>query len=131
MSDWRDFILWWGLSLLAASTIVGAKVGLLLWGLAPNPPADPELAAHWRRRRRWLAYAELSALPAFATISVALAAHRQADPIVSVLIAMALGGIGFTLLLDAVQWLFRKRLGLPIPGADAAATAEPGKSSDA
>ncbi len=30
----------------------------------------------------------------------------------SVLIAMALGAIGFTLLLDGIQWLFRQRIGL-------------------
>jgi hypothetical protein len=30
-----------------------------------------------------------------------------------VLISMALGAVGFTMLLDGVQWLFRQRLGLP------------------
>lgn len=131
MTDWRDFLLWWALDFLAAASIVGAKIGLLLWGLAPNPPDEPALAAHWRRRRRWLAYAELSALPAFSTISVALAAHRQSDPIVSVLIALALGGIGFTLLCDGVQWMFRKRLGLPEVSPAASHTAPHGDKTDA
>jgi hypothetical protein len=112
VSDWRDFLIWWLVSLIAAATIVGGKIGLLLWRLAPDPPSDPELAAHWRRRRRWLAYAELSALPAFATVSIAVTIQREAEPIMSVLIAMALGAIGFTLLLDGIQWLFRQRIGL-------------------
>lgn len=113
MDDWREFLIWWLLSLLSAATVVGGKIGLFLWKMAPDPPSDPVLAAHWRRRRRWLAYAELSALPAFATVAVAITAQRQAEPILAVLIAMALGAVGFTLLLDGVQWLFRQRLGLP------------------
>lgn len=117
MNDWREFLIWWLASLLAAATIVGGKIGLFLWKMAPDPPADPILAAHWSRRRRWLAYAELSALPAFATVAVAITAHRQAEPIVAVLIAMGLGAVGFTLLLDGVQWLFRQRIGLPAPQA--------------
>lgn len=114
MHDWRDFLVWWLLSMLGAATVVGAKLGMLLYGISPEQPSDPVMIEHWNRRRRWLTYAELSALPAFATIAVAIAAQRQADPILSVLIAMALGGIGFTLLLDALQWLFRIRVGLPI-----------------
>lgn len=113
MNDWREFTIWWLVSLLSAATVVGGKIGLFLWKMAPDPPSDPVLATHWRRRRRWLAYAELSALPAFATVAVAITAQRQAEPIMSVLIAMALGAVGFTLLLDGVQWLFRQRLGLP------------------
>lgn len=113
MTDWRDFLFWWFCSLLAGATVVGGKLGVLLWKMAPDPPSDPVLAAHWRRRRRWLAYAELSALPAFATIAIAITVHRQAEPILSVLISMALGAVGFTMLLDGVQWLFRQRLGLP------------------
>lgn len=112
MHDWKDFLLWWALSMLGAATIVGGKLGLLLWGLAPDPPLDAVLAAHWRRRRRWLAYAELSALPAFATIAIGITAHRQFAPVSAVLIAMALGAIGFTLLLDGAQWIFRRRLRL-------------------
>ena len=115
MSDWREFMLWWTFSILAAATVVGAKLGMLLFAMAPDPPADAALAAHWRRRRRWLVYAELSALPAFATISVTLTVHGDFDPIMSVLVSMALGAIGFVLLLDAVQWLFRKRIGMPQP----------------
>lgn len=70
---------------------------------------------HWRRRRRWLAYSEVSALPAFATIGVTAVAYGDLSPILGVLIAMALGAIGFPLFLDGAQWLFRKRLGMPTP----------------
>ncbi len=122
-SDWREFMLWWFFSILSATTVVAAKLGLLLFALAPDPPSDPDLAAHWRRRRRWLTYAELSALPAFATISVTAAVHQNYSPVTSVLIAMGLGGIGFTLLLDAVQWLFRKRIGMPQPSSSGTAAA--------
>lgn len=115
MTDWREFMLWWTFSILAAATVVGAKLGMLLFAMAPDPPEEPELAAHWRRRRRWLVYAELSALPAFATIAVTLTAHGNLEPIMSVLLSMGLGGVGFVLLLDAVQWLFRKRIGMPQP----------------
>lgn len=93
--------------------MVGGKLGLMLFRLATDPPADPILAQHWQRRRRWLTYAELSALPAFATIAVAITAHQQLEPIASVLISMALGGIGLTLLIDGIVWKVRERLGLP------------------
>lgn len=117
MTDWREFMFWWAVSVLSSATVVTAKLGMLLFAMAPDPPSDPELAAHWRRRRRWLTYAELSALPAFATISVTAAMHQNYSPVTSVLIAMGLGGIGFTLLLDAVQWLFRRRIGMPHPSS--------------
>lgn len=116
VSDWRDFLFWWLACLIAGATVVGGKLGVFLWKMAPDPPSDPALAAHWRRRRRWLAYAELSALPAFATIALAVTVQRAAEPILSVLISMALGAIGFTLLLDGIQWVFRQRLGLPGAG---------------
>jgi hypothetical protein len=113
MKDWQDFLIWWAVSLLAAAMMAGGKLGMMLFRLANDPPADPVLAEHWKRRRRWLTYAEFSALPAFATISVAITAQQQLDPIFSVLISMALGGIGLTLLIDGLVWKFRKRLGLP------------------
>jgi Trk-type K+ transport system membrane component len=65
------------------------------------------------RSGRWLAYSEVSALPAFATIGVTAVAYGDLSPIAGVLIAMVLGAIGFPLFLDGAQWLFRKRLGMP------------------
>ncbi|MCC6478346.1 MAG: hypothetical protein IT552_03975 [Sphingomonadaceae bacterium] len=113
MNDWREFIFWWLASLIAGATIVGGKLGMFLFRISSDPPDDVKAAAHWLRRRRWLAYSELSALPAFATIGVSIVAYYKIDPILSVLISMFLGGVGFVLLLDGVQWLFRKRLGMP------------------
>lgn len=111
----RDYFTLWVLSVLASATIVGGKIGMFVWGLAPDPPVEPTAAMHWRRRRRWLAYSEVSALPAFATIGVTAVAYGDLSPILGVLIAMALGAIGFPLFLDGAQWLFRKRLGMPTP----------------
>lgn len=115
MSDWRAFFFWWLTSLFAAGTVVAAKLGLRLYGLAGDPPVDPVLAQHWHRRRRYVAVGEVSALPAFATISVVLVSFYHLDPVAAVLIAMAQGMVGFALLLDGAAWLFRKRLGLPEP----------------
>lgn len=117
MQSPREYLIWWIIFLLSSATIVGARIALFVWRLAPNPPEDPVLASHWARRRRWTAWSELSALPAFATITVTAVSYWNLDPIAGVLIAMALGGVGFALLLDGVQWLFRKRLGMPDPGA--------------
>jgi hypothetical protein len=116
-TDWRDFFFWWVASLFAAGTVVAAKLGLRLYGLAGDPPLDPALAAHWHRRRRYVAIGEVSALPAFATVSVVLVSFYHLNPVAAVLIAMAQGMVGFALLLDGAAWLFRKRIGLPAPAA--------------
>lgn len=112
LEDWREFLFWWAASLFAATTVVVARLGLKLYGAAPDLPDDPALALHWRRRRQYVALAELSALPAFATISVVLVSYQQLDPVAAVLLAIAQGFIGFPLLLDGAAFLFRRRLGL-------------------
>lgn len=124
MTDWRESVFWWLASLLASATIVGGKICFMLFRLASDPPDDAKLFAHWQRRRRWLLISEVSALPAFATISVSLVVYRQLDPILSVLISMFLGAVGFALLLDAAQWVFRKRLGMPTPSVETGAPQE-------
>ncbi len=117
MDDWRDFLIWWSLSIAAAATVVIGRLGMSLFRLSQDPPEDERGAKIWERRRRWLAWSELMALPSFATIAVSLVAYWKLDPIVSVLMSMFLGGVGFALLLDAAQWLFRKRLGMDQPTA--------------
>lgn len=102
--------------ILAAATIAGGRIGYTLWRVSPDEPDDPVKAKHWRRRRRWLVFSELSALPAFATLAVTAVEHWGLSPVAGVLIAMALGGVGFAMLLDALQYLFRKRMGLPEGG---------------
>jgi hypothetical protein len=115
-TDWRDFFFWWVASLFAAGTVVAAKLGLRLYGLAGDPRSiragralapPPPLCGD---RRGF-------ALPAFATVSVVLVSFYHLNPVAAVLIAMAQGMVGFALLLDGAAWLFRKRIGLPAPAA--------------
>lgn len=125
INDWRDFFFWWLASLFASTMVVVARLGMRLYGdAAGDPPADPVMEAHWARRRRWLAIGELSALPAFATLSVVLVSYYDLDPVAGVLIAIGQGFVGFPLLLDGAAWLFRKRIGM----AGAAPTAGEGNA---
>jgi hypothetical protein len=112
LEDWREFLFWWAASLFAATTVVVARLGIRLYGATPDLPDDPVLALHWRRRRQYIAMAELSALPAFATISVVLVSYQQLNPVAAVLLAIGQGFIGFPLLLDGAAFLFRRRIGL-------------------
>lgn len=112
LEDWREFLFWWAASLFAATTVVVARLGLKLYGASPDFPDDPVLALHWRRRRQYVALAELSALPAFATISVVLVSYQQLDPVAAVLLSIAQGFVGFPLLLDGAAFLFRRRIGM-------------------
>lgn len=113
----RDYLIWWLIFLLTSATVVGARIALFLWRLAPDPPEDPVLARHWARRRRWTAWSELAALPFFATATVTAVKYWSLDPVAGVLIAMVLGGVGFALLLDGVQFLFRRRIGMEPPAS--------------
>lgn len=108
-------MVWWVISLLAVAPLVGAKVLFTLFRLAPDPPKDRVAARHWRRRRLGLAYAELLATPSFATAGVAITRHFKLTAETSVGISMILGAIGFTLLLDGIQYLFRLRIGMAQP----------------
>lgn len=112
LNDWRDFLFWWCAALFAGTMVVVARLGIKLFGTAIDPPEDAAMALHWARRRRWLAISEISALPAFATVSVVLVAYYQLNPIAAVLIAIAQGFVGFPLLLDGASWLFRQRIGM-------------------
>lgn len=104
-----EILLYWTISLFGALAVVAGKLGLKLFALATDPPEDPVLAAHWRRKRLWLTYSELLALPAFATIGVTSTIYLHWEPVTSVLIAMALGGLGFGFLLDALKYLAEKK----------------------
>jgi Trk-type K+ transport system membrane component len=109
----KEFMWWWAIFLATSATMIIARLFFMLGVMNYDPPLDPALYRHWARRRLWIALAELSALPAFATFSLVIVIYREVSPYLGVLIAMFLGGIGFLLLLDALQWLFRKRLGMP------------------
>lgn len=107
-----DLAILWVLSGLTALTGVAAKLAYVLFVLAADPPIDPEAALHWERRRRWLTYAEISALPLFATIGVTATIYFQLPPVLSVIISMLLGALGFGFFLHAIQTITRRRLGL-------------------
>lgn len=106
-----DFLLW-VLSLVAGLALCGARLGWLLFGVAPEPPADPAAFGLWQRKRRWLVFSEISALPAFATISVMVGRLRAWPTEGVILFSMVLGALGFAFFLDALQTLVRRRVGL-------------------
>ncbi|AIT79101.1 hypothetical protein [Novosphingobium pentaromativorans] len=106
-----DFLLWL-LSLFGGLALCGARLGWLLFGVAPVPPADPVALDLWRRKRRWLVISEISALPAFATISVMIGKIRAWPVEGVVLFSMVLGALGFAFFLDALQTIVRRRMGL-------------------
>lgn len=112
MSTKTDLAILWLASALGALTMIGGRMGLYLFGLAQDPPVDPVALDLWRRRRRWLAYSELSALPACATIALTATIYFELPPIASVVISMMLGALGFAFLLNGVQFLVRRKLGM-------------------
>ncbi|MCE7797847.1 hypothetical protein LWE61_14945 [Sphingobium sufflavum] len=118
----RESVWLWFLCIVATSTVIGGKLGAVFWGLAAEPPSDPAEFSRWQRRRRWSAYSEISALPAFATIGVVAVYYGALNPIAAVPISMTLGAVGFPLLLHGAQLLYRdrlKRLGISLPGEEA------------
>lgn len=108
-----DDLLLWLASLASGLALCGARLGWLLFGAAPEPPGDPAAFALWQRKRRWLIFSELSALPAFATISMTIGRLRAWPTEGVILLSMVLGALGFAFFLDALQSLVRQRMGLP------------------
>lgn len=108
----RDDFLLWLLSLFGGLALCGARLGWLLFGVAPNPPVDAEAFNLWQRKRRWLIFSELSALPAFATISVLVGRLREWPVEGVILLSMVLGALGFAFFLDALQTIVRRRVGM-------------------
>lgn len=108
---WEDIVLWL-LNLLAGLALCGARLGWLLFKIAPEPPEDLQALDLWRRKRRWLVISELSALPAFATLAIIVGRLRNWPLEGTILFSMTLGALGFAFFLDALQTLVRKRLGM-------------------
>lgn len=108
----KDDILLWLLSLAGGLALCGARLGWLLFRVAPDPPVEPEGLRLWERKRRWLIISELSALPAFATISVLVGRLRDWPVEGVIMLSMVLGALGFAFFLDALQTLVRRRLGI-------------------
>lgn len=107
-----DDILLWLMSLIGGLALCGARLGWMLFRVAPEPPVDPEALKLWRLKRRWLIISELSALPAFATISVLIGKLRQWPLEGVILLSMVLGALGFAFFLDALQTIVRRRIGM-------------------
>ena len=102
----------WIMSLVGGLALCGARLGWLLFRVAPDPPEDGPALQLWERKRRWLIASELSALPAFATISVLVGRLREWPIEGVILLSMVLGALGFAFFLDALQTLVRKRIGM-------------------
>ena len=102
----------WLLSLFGGLVLCGARLGYLLFKIAPEAPSDPAALRHWRNRRRWLIFSELSALPAFATISVIVGRMQSWSIEAVVLFSMVLGALGFAFFLDALQTIVRRKVGM-------------------
>lgn len=107
-----DIAILWAISIFAALTAVTARLAKDLFAVSTEPPVDAAELFHWERRRRWMVYSEIAALPCFATVSVALTLYCGVPAVVSVLIATALGGLGFGFLLNGLQFLIRRKLGM-------------------
>jgi hypothetical protein len=107
-----DIAILWAVSIFAALTAVTARLAKDLFAVSTEPPSDAAELFHWERRRRWMIYSEIAALPCFATVSVALTLYCGVPPVVSILIATALGGLGFGFLLNGLQFLVRRKLGM-------------------
>lgn len=102
----------WALSLFGGLALCGARLGWLLFGVAPDPPVDPSAITMWRRKRKWVVVSELSALPAFATVSVVVGRIQGWTLEGTVLLSMVLGALGFAFFLDALQSIVRSRVGI-------------------
>lgn len=107
-----DMAISWLGCLFAALCGVCARVARDLWSVSATAPTDPMELAMWQRRRRWMIWSELAALPFFATISIALVVYQDVPVVVGLLIASVLGGLGFGFLLNGLQAIIRKRLGI-------------------
>lgn len=111
MNRWDDVLLWL-LSLMGSFALCGARLGHFLFRLSDLPPVEPLALEMWQRKRRWLVISELSALPAFATISIVVGRLREWPLEGVILFSMVLGAIGFAMFLDGLQTVIRARLGI-------------------
>ncbi|MPT48049.1 MAG: hypothetical protein E2598_06460 [Sphingobium sp.] len=112
MSNHFDTAISWVACLFAALTAVTARLMRDLYKVSEQIPTDPLELRHWQRRRRWMIWSELAALPCFATISVASVIYLEVPVVLAVLIAIGLGGLGFGFLLNGLQAIIRKKLGI-------------------
>lgn len=102
----------WLVCLFAGLCAVCARLAHDLWNVSIDVPSEPEELRHWSRRRRWMIWSNFAALPCFATIGVSAVLYYDIPNVVAVLISMALGALGFGFLLNGLQAIIRKRVGI-------------------
>lgn len=107
-----DVAISWMVCLFAALCAVCARLARDLYNVALTVPTEPMELALWKRRRRWMIWSEVAALPCFATISIASVQYWEVPIVAAILISTALGGLGFGFLLNGLQAIIRKRLGI-------------------
>lgn len=112
MTQHLDIAISWLVCIFAALCGVCARVARDLWSVSSTAPTEPLELHLWQRRRRWMIWSELAALPFFATISISLVVYQNVPVVVGILIATVLGGLGFGFLLNGLQQIIRKRLGI-------------------
>lgn len=108
----NDLLIEFGFAVFAALMAITARLGYFMFQLDVNIPEDPQKAKHWARKRRWLAVSELLAVPLFAIIAVSVTHYFELTIVVSVLISMALGALGFGFFLNGLQWFIKEKLGM-------------------
>ncbi len=111
----HEMAIFWLLSLSSGLAAVTARLGYTLFGIAQTPPIEAVELAHWRRKRRWLAISDLSALPLFATVAVVVTLYFKLPDITCVLISMVCGALGFGFLLNGLQFFVLRKLEMEQP----------------
>lgn len=104
-------------ALITAAIVVtfgfAARVGYLLFGAAAEqPPTDAAQLAAWRRRRRWLLLSELSALPCFVILALAIPEYFAWSSNLGNLFGLGLGAFGFPFVSGVAKALIERRLGV-------------------
>lgn len=107
-----DTAIAWVACLFAALCAVCARLARDLWNVSITIPTDPMELSLWRRRRRWMIWSEFAALPCFATVSLAAALYWDVPIVAAILMSIALGGLGFGFLLNGLQAVIRKKMGI-------------------
>lgn len=119
--------IWATMGLAALSGLCG-RLAYRLFGIGEMPPADHEAYLAWRRRRWWMVFSEIGALPAFATGWTAAGLYLKFPMALVVLGSMLSGALGFGFLLHLLQFFVRERAaiatGVPfeIPPAERASS---------
>lgn len=109
-SDRIELVLFWLLLALASLSGLAARLAMKLFNVNELPPQDPELLAHWQRRRLYMTISEACAVPAFATGWMAASYQWQLSVPFVVLGSMVSGALGFGFLIHALQTYVTRRV---------------------